>query len=79
MATYNISINNELDMIIKSEMKKGRYANRSEFFRDLIRERYVHPYNDIEVIDEHEPDFARIEKRKKTATFASADDFKRSF
>lgn len=36
MATYNISINDELDKLIKAEMKRMKYANRSKFFRDLV-------------------------------------------
>lgn len=41
MANYSISINDELAEIVEKEMKKGRYENRSEFFRELIREKYV--------------------------------------
>jgi len=37
MQTYNISINPELAQVVEKEIKQGKYANRSEFFRDLIR------------------------------------------
>lgn len=78
MTTYNISINNELDFIIKSEMKKGCYANRSEFFRELIRNRYVIKQNNIEILHENDDDYRLIEKRKKTAEFMSVEDIKMS-
>jgi Arc/MetJ-type ribon-helix-helix transcriptional regulator len=41
MPQFNISINPELSVIVDREMKRRRYANRSEFFRDLIRKSFV--------------------------------------
>lgn len=41
MVTMNISINEELVKVIDIEIKKKKYANRSEFFRDLIRKTYI--------------------------------------
>ncbi len=41
MITMNISLNKELVKIVDREIKTQKYANRSEFFRDLIRRQYV--------------------------------------
>ena len=35
----NISLPSELDKSVKRLMKKGKYATKSEFLRELIRER----------------------------------------
>jgi Arc/MetJ-type ribon-helix-helix transcriptional regulator len=37
MNTYNISLNKELANLVDEQLKKGRFANRSEFFRQLLR------------------------------------------
>lgn len=37
MANYHISLNKELAKIVDRGMKEGCYANRSEFFRNLVR------------------------------------------
>lgn len=42
MITINISINEDLAKIVDHEVKDKKYANRSEFFRDLIRQKYVY-------------------------------------
>jgi len=52
MATFNISLNDELVKVINQEIKKRKYANRSEFFRELIRNTFF-PINE-EVLDEKE-------------------------
>lgn len=41
MANYHISLNDELAEIVELEMKRGRYANRSEFFRNLVRKHCI--------------------------------------
>ncbi|MFA6305608.1 MAG: ribbon-helix-helix domain-containing protein [Candidatus Gracilibacteria bacterium] len=41
MITINISLNKELADIVEHEVKAKKYANRSEFFRDLIRKNYL--------------------------------------
>jgi antitoxin ParD1/3/4 len=38
MATLNISIPDEMRAWIDSQVKSGRYANASDYIRDLIRE-----------------------------------------
>lgn len=47
MVTMNISINEELVKVIDIEIKKKKYANRSEFFRDLIRKTFVDDKEDF--------------------------------
>ncbi|VAW58502.1 ParD protein (antitoxin to ParE) [hydrothermal vent metagenome] len=37
MATLNISISDEMRAWIDSQVKSGRYANASDYMRDLIR------------------------------------------
>ncbi len=50
MINYNISVNKELSDIVEREIKIGKYANRSEFFRDMIRDMFVRKDLDIEPI-----------------------------
>lgn len=38
MATLNISLPDEMRAHIESQVKSGRYANASDFIRDLIRQ-----------------------------------------
>ena len=37
MATLNISLPNEMSQWIDSQVSSGRYANASDYIRDLIR------------------------------------------
>lgn len=37
MSTYNISLNKELADLVDKQLKEGKFANRSEFFRQLLR------------------------------------------
>ncbi|MEK7648714.1 MAG: ribbon-helix-helix domain-containing protein [Patescibacteria group bacterium] len=72
MPNYNISLNKGLAQIVTTEIRKKKYANRSEFFRDLIRRRYVLRESDV-VIDNilpSDPDYTLVRKRKKNASFA---------
>ncbi|PIR13716.1 hypothetical protein COV49_01250 [Candidatus Falkowbacteria bacterium CG11_big_fil_rev_8_21_14_0_20_39_10] len=41
MINYNISLNKELAQIVEQKMKQGKYANRSEFFRELLRRSFI--------------------------------------
>ena len=50
----NISLPKELDRAVESIVKRGRYSTKSEFLRELIRERI-----------EEENLLARIEKSRK--------------
>lgn len=67
MITINISLNKELADIVEHEVKTKKYANRSEFFRDLIRTNYI--LNDIEELDKNDPDYKLVRKIEKDAEF----------
>lgn len=41
MATLNISLPNEMRDWIDSQIKSGRYANASDYIRDLIRSNHT--------------------------------------
>lgn len=41
MITYNISLNQELAQLVNQQMKFGGFANRSEFFRQLLRNTFL--------------------------------------
>ena len=60
----NISINEELVKIIDLEIKKKKYANRSEFFRDLIRKTYV---------DDEEKDWPQTREYYKLLDYTMRD------
>ena len=70
--------NKELSQIIDREMKRKKFANRSEFFRDLIRKSYLtwEPYK-IEELGASEPDMALLRSRKKNASFVNIKDLLR--
>ncbi len=71
MPNYNISINRELAQIITREMKSRKYSSRSEFFRDLVRDRYVVGGSEyaIEELPNGDKDTLVIKRRKKEAHF----------
>lgn len=71
MPNYNISLTKDLAQIVTVEIKRKKYANRSEFFRDLIRRRYVinECHHSIEEIEPSEQDYRLIKKRKKNGKF----------
>ena len=69
MTTYNISINDELASIVEETIKTQKYANRSEFFRDLLRKFFVKNEHSIEEINEHDEDYNIIQAREKNASF----------
>ncbi len=71
MPNYNISLNDELALVVDTEIKTRKYSSRSEFFRDLIRQRYVTDDDqcEIEVVSPTDQDAALIQNRKKDASF----------
>ena len=79
MATFNISLNDELAQIVDEEMKKKKFANRSEFFRDLIRTVYLEkiPF-EIEPVLPGDPDYEFVEKRMKNAKYVTFDELMKS-
>ncbi len=80
MPNYNISLNDEIAQIVDTQIKERKYSSRSEFFRDLIRQRYVTDQDrcDIEVVTPTDPDAILIQKRKKDASFISLNDLLRN-
>lgn len=74
MTHYNITINDELAAVVDRLMAERKYANRSEFFRDLIRRFYLE--NEDHVIEElhpDDPDLSLIQNRSKDAEFIALD------
>ena len=51
MPTMNISLSKELASIVDKEIKEGKYANRSEFFRDILRKQFIQKSQSPENID----------------------------
>ena len=67
-------MNNDLADFISQMLKKYKYANRSEFFRDLVRKEYLKERKVIDncAIEELHPDdedFKIIEERKNNSNF----------
>jgi len=63
MINYNISINKELAQIVEQKIKEGKYANRSEFFRELIRRLFVMDKTfDISLVTPDNSDYKKLEK-----------------
>lgn len=70
----NISLPENLKKKVDEEMKKGHYASRSEFFRDILRER-IKKNNSIltlEEIKEKALPIFKEEEIKKASIFGSA-------
>ncbi|OGC82633.1 MAG: hypothetical protein A2V81_03950 [Candidatus Abawacabacteria bacterium RBG_16_42_10] len=66
MVHYNITLNQELADIVDREMKKKKYSNRSEFFRDLVRRQYLAEEDySIEEILPGDPDYKFLQSLKK--------------
>lgn len=80
MATMNISLNKELMDIVNKEVKEKKYANRSEFIRDLIRTAYImnQPLI-IEALDENDPDYKLIKQREKNAKFVTLEEVEKEW
>lgn len=75
---YNISINKELDSIVSKKMKEGRYGNRSEFFRDLLRRSFVFENNlDIELVPQGTKEHKEMMQIYKKGEFISWGDVKK--
>lgn len=72
MPNYNISLNDELAAVVDTEIKVRKYSSRSEFFRDLVRQRYVTDEDQCdhsEALSSEDPDAVLIQSRKKDASF----------
>lgn len=79
MPNYNISINSELARVIDREIMEKKYSSRSEFFRDLVRDRFVagDEKYDIAALSLRDPDYALVKKRKLGARFVRLNDLLR--
>ncbi len=67
MINYNISFNKELADVVEREIKVGKYANRSEFFRDMIRDVFVREDIEIETISPRTQTYKKLKKEVKLA------------
>lgn len=65
MTTYNISLNPALARIVEREIKSKKYANRSEFFRSLLRRHYVEDEYVIEELSPDDPDYVLLQSRAR--------------
>ncbi len=75
MTTYNISVNDELALIVEEVIKTQKYANRSEFFRDLVRKFYVNNNQyKIEELNENDEDYKLLQKREKQVSFVKLSE-----
>lgn len=76
MPNYNISINSELAQVIDRAMREKKYSSRSEFFRDLVRDKFVigSEENDITRLSSSDSDYALVKKRKRGAQFVRLND-----
>ena len=73
---YNISINDELAVIVDKAMRERKYANRSQFFRDLIRRFYTEEYI-IEEVHPDDPDYKYVNNRLDDAEYISMKEVKK--
>ncbi len=85
MPTYNISLNEDLSKIVDSQIKTGKFANRSEFFRQLIRFVFLsNKRNDISDFIYSEPYYSELKTRIKNIKggkekIISAKEFDKEF
>ena len=86
MITYNISLNKELAQIVEEKIKLGKFANRSEFFRQLLRSMFLsEKTKDIKNDFVYsEPYYSELQKRvnnfkKGNEKFISSKEFDKEF
>ena len=86
MITYNISLNQELARFVEKQIKLGKFANRSEFFRQILRSMFLS--NKTNSIDNDwlykEPHYSELKQRVKRLKsgkekIISAKDFDKEF
>ena len=65
MPNYNISLNPALAREVERTIKKRKYANRSEFFRHLIRQYCLEEDYLIEELEPSDADYILAEARVK--------------
>ena len=75
MTTYNISVNDDLAIIVEEAIKAQKYANRSEFFRDLVRKFYVNNNQyEVDELGDNDEDYKLLQKRERQASFVKLTD-----
>ncbi len=82
MQTYNISLNKELAELVDEQLKQGRFANRSEFFRQLLRHAFFSQEQSIQndwiysepFYGELKNRLTRIEEKKEKITDSKSFD-----
>lgn len=84
MITYNISLNKELAQIVEKKIKLGKFANRSEFFRQLLRSAFLSKNNTVTDFIYNEPYYSKLKQRVKklkagNEKFISAKEFDKEF
>ncbi len=85
MPTYNISLNEDLSKIVDTQVKTGKFADRSEFFRQLIRFVFLsNKGNDINDFIYSEPYDSELKARIKNIKdgkekIISGNDFDKEF
>lgn len=66
MNTYNISLNKELAELVDKQVKSGYFANRSEFFRQLLRHAFFSNRDTKEDWVYEKPFFSELQARIST-------------
>jgi len=68
MITYNISLNKELAQVVDKQIKLGKFANRSEFFRQLLRSIFLSNSESNGLNDwiYNEPHYSELKERVKS-------------
>lgn len=69
--TFTISFNKDLAQVVSKEMKRGKFENTSEFFRDLVRQRFLWNGWEIEEIDFKDSDYKEAKRAVKHEKFVS--------
>ena len=86
MITYNISLNKELAQLVEQQVKLGKFANRSEFFRQILRSIFLSNKADNIASDwlYSEPYYSELKQRVKNLKagkekLISAKEFDKEF
>ncbi len=81
MLSYNISINEDLTKLVDKKVKEGKFANRSEFFRQLLRANFLENQNDWIEQPPYKEELARRLKKLNSGKeiLTSLKDFEKEF
>ncbi len=67
--TFTISFNKDLAQVVTNEMKRGKFENTSEFFRTLVRQRFLWNGWEIEELDLKDPDYKESKRALREEKF----------